>query len=696
MYNKYDKFKEAIEDANCNMSARVELKVYSGDSDSSSVTLDGIDFIANSLTITEKASSNSDFCVGGCCIGTCDFTLSQQGLKTLSDEGLLKKGTIIKPRFYINNPDDDELSCKLGSFIITGIDSDDYKCQVQSSDYMYLFDKEVTNTDLAEIRAVKKNAKGWLEYCCSKCSTSQVTLGVGDISVTTNIDVEVTLPDDKDVSTFRDLIGWVSIFTASFATIDRNGKLVLRQFQTDDYDYIVPPSSTYLSSKFDMLVTKVAGYNTSVAGFDKCLDDSSVTNCNRVILSIEEIPFLRELHPYDCTELDATVSGYIDNIYNAVKDLKFVGGTVVYSGNPAIELGDTVKVKRIIHQSNSDDYEKESAMMLVTGYTWKFQGSTTINSASITDGVSRKITSSEKKTPSDGTQAVTDVVENLGKSYIDSNGNLVIDCGVYSISEYDLIKRLSGSETSIKLGEKSKNTTITAGLNFVCQPHLDFEADVTFDTGILDSLLNEKFTYEMEDSTSVCRIEWLSVEVNKPSADSSRVVTEVVNYDVKQYGGLAKFKRSTVDTSLNTDSSFNNSCSIDGVKYGSGTGNSTVKNSYKVGLTAWILLKRSTISYQLGTTLTDSTSTKLTDEQKTYITEQIQKAIRFNIKKCVFTIKTQNADMSDLSATEQLAQSISNCASNTDLQVTNETISSLLSRITNLEARIAQLESKQS
>lgn len=695
MYNKYDEFTDAIENPNYNMTARVKIKAYSDEGSGSSVSLSSGDFISNSITITEKASSNSDFCVGGCCIGTFDFTLSQKGIKALSDEGLLKKGTILKPVFYVNNSDDDRLSCKLGCFTITDIDNNDYKCQVQSSDYMLLFDKEVTNTDLAEIRATRKNVLGWLEYCCTKCSTSSIALGVGNIGVTTNMDVEVTLPDDKDISTFRDLIGWLSIFTASFATINRNGKLILRQFQTDDYDYSIPASSTFLSSKFDMLVTRVAGYNTSVAGFDKCFDDSNVTGCNRAILSIEEIPFLRELHPYDCTELDVAVSGYVDNIYNAVKDLEFIGGTVVYSGNPAIELGDTVKVKRIIHQTNSDDYEKESAMMLVTGYVWKFQGSTTISSASVTDGVAKKITSSEKKTPSDGTQAMNNLADSLSTITPDNNGNAIIPCN-FSDTSYTFFElgemyegfkngtdvEIFGVSSRVNLPSAFKN--IELKINYKYSIHVDDFSDLVGRV-VSDSL----YDYKIE------KIRTLNEGLSLKSSYSIICGTETqrdINFTGSVGAGSGVSVSCSASPSVRVYKQEGSSYSTAEVKIENeirGLNN----NKYRTDISF-------DLSYidEYGDKKIESVSNSTNSDLYSCfidIFNQVYQRIVFKIDECSIVVKTQPWDK-ERTSSDIVADTINSKASNSDLQSANDTISSLQAKIDALETRIAQLESKQS
>ena len=65
-------------------------------------------------------------------------------------------------------------------------------------------------------------------FCCKKCS---VELGISkeEIEKLPNGVERVGIYAEHDIETYRDLIHYISATTASFATIDRFGKLILKK-----------------------------------------------------------------------------------------------------------------------------------------------------------------------------------------------------------------------------------------------------------------------------------------------------------------------------------------------------------------------------------------------------------------------------------------------------------------------------------
>ena len=73
---------------------------------------------------------------------------------------------------------------------------------------MSKFDTQITNEVLKYMKdpANMKTIKGWLDYCCTQCSDSNVTLSVGTLQVITNTEDTLCLDADSDIKSYRDFL----------------------------------------------------------------------------------------------------------------------------------------------------------------------------------------------------------------------------------------------------------------------------------------------------------------------------------------------------------------------------------------------------------------------------------------------------------------------------------------------------------
>ena len=128
---------------------------------------------------------------------------------------------------------------------------------VKAYDAMTRFDK---------LAAVSENMSGqpfdWMNMACMEC---QVPLGMTreQVELLPNGRQLFTIKDMGDIQSWRDVLYWVGMSTACFATINRTGGLELRTFHSE-YDDVLPAYIRIKNSKYGDGSVKFTGLNVSV------------------------------------------------------------------------------------------------------------------------------------------------------------------------------------------------------------------------------------------------------------------------------------------------------------------------------------------------------------------------------------------------------------------------------------------------
>lgn len=373
-------------------------------------TLDGDDFFEDSLTITSQATSSSSFNIGGVCAGKLTLTLTRAGVSKLKTASALRKGMCWKvvqwnkvadssqstTDFSKNTDGSDNTSgkCNLGIFYVSAVENNDYSCGITAYDGMLAFDKTVTAVNNQYMQQNKKTVSGWVDWVCSICVTGSYSFGHGVASGLPNSGMSFALSDDKTISTYRDVLGYLSIISGGFCTFDENGKFIIK-----DYSY-TPVSlgmshKRLLSGKFDDKVSEITAVYSSVAGFDFERSSTGSSDKNSVEISISENPFIRGLQPYNKTEMDSSVLTTLNNLADAIIMKEFYGCDCTLSAYPFIDIGDCISVDRVVVAQNGSSTDVVETNIVVSQITYSAGSSVNIKSNS-TSGSSTSVSSGSR------------------------------------------------------------------------------------------------------------------------------------------------------------------------------------------------------------------------------------------------------------------------------------------------------------
>lgn len=199
------------------------------------------DILQGSLSVTNQASSGDDLIVGSVYIGCLRMTLLDipvtDKMQITISEGLNVNGT------FEDVP--------IGVFTVDEATRTEYGTDIVAYDNMTKFDKNFGyDTFTGKPYEI-------LSMLCRDCS---VTLGMtqADVQALTNGTQTLVLMTESDIKTYRDCLFWLAQSCASFATIDRQGRLVLRRYKATADD-TVTNYHRFTGCRFSNFETRYSG-----------------------------------------------------------------------------------------------------------------------------------------------------------------------------------------------------------------------------------------------------------------------------------------------------------------------------------------------------------------------------------------------------------------------------------------------------
>ena len=238
----------------------------------------------------------------------------------------------------------------LGVFYINEADWTSWGVEVTAYDAMSKFDKNIT------INSSQGSIYRFLYLACRACG---VELGMeeSETLILPNGGESLSIYEENDIETWRDLISWCAQTAGSFATINRDGKLILKQYTTTAVDTI-DDYHRYSGAKFSDFETRytgvsmvnIAAQTTSYYGLD--VDDGLTYNLGS--------------NPLVQYGLDDTLEKQRRAILNALAVIDYVPMEVSMIGNPAYDLGDVLVF--------ADGIADSTKLYCITKYDWSFNG----------------------------------------------------------------------------------------------------------------------------------------------------------------------------------------------------------------------------------------------------------------------------------------------------------------------------------
>lgn len=202
---------------------------------------------------------------------------------------------------------------------------------------------------------------------------------------------------ENDIETWRDLVAWCAQTTGTFATIDREGRLVLRAYTATPVDTI-DDYHRFTGAKFSDFETRYTGMSfvnierqtTTYYGLET--DDGLTYNCGQ--------------NPLLQYGLDEVLAEQRTAVLEAIAVIDYVPMEVSMIGSPAYDLGDV-----LVFENGAADGEKLSC---VTKYDWTYGGSYTVTGV----GQNPALASARSKVDKDISGLLQQVTEDRSTFYI--------------------------------------------------------------------------------------------------------------------------------------------------------------------------------------------------------------------------------------------------------------------------------------
>ncbi len=226
----------------------------------------------------------------------------------------------------------------LGLFNIDEANRQRNSIKLKAIDNMIKFDESYELSDLTYPTTL-------YQIYVNACNECDVPIGT---SVFPNMDYVVQEKPQDDL-TFRDMIGYITELSGTFAACNRTGALELKWYEESENE--LTPQNRFNFIPSDDLV--------QIKGVIATIDDT------KYLAGTEQYSIDLSLNPL----LQSDFETLLQNIYNNVKDTSFTPFESNWQGNPAMQTGDKI---------TQTDRDGNVYNTLVTSSTYKYRGASTL------------------------------------------------------------------------------------------------------------------------------------------------------------------------------------------------------------------------------------------------------------------------------------------------------------------------------
>lgn len=203
------------------------------------------DILSGSFTITNQCSEQNDVKIGSVYIGElkCTFKPDLQVPDWTNAQIIVSEELLIDGIAWEDVP--------LGVYTVSEANDTEYGIDITAYDNMARFNRSC---------AVDITIGTPYELLTLACTTCEVELGMtqAEVDALPNGTESLSIYTENDIETWQDFIFWVAQATGTFATMDRQGKLVLRKYEQTVVDTLTN-HDRFTGSKFSKFDTRYSG-----------------------------------------------------------------------------------------------------------------------------------------------------------------------------------------------------------------------------------------------------------------------------------------------------------------------------------------------------------------------------------------------------------------------------------------------------
>ena len=289
------------------------------------VAFNSADVLQGSACLTNACADSSDICVGSVFGAQLNITFCNKSL--LSRGEWLGKEIVLQWSQRLPGLVEYYEDIPVGRYTVAEVLHSAEGVVVTAYDNMSKFDKKMSVTSFGG------SVAEMLNLACSHC---RVTLGMTTEEIDDMAGTEsLPLYPENDVQTWRDVVYWLAQLCGGFATIDRSGALVIRQFtQTEVMTF--DSSERFAGAEFADYRTFYTSVNitNTVEGIVEHHKNAGITD-DGLAMNLGANPFLQDSY--------AVRHQHCAWIVNAISSFDYVPFRATLLGNPAFDLGDVIE-----------------------------------------------------------------------------------------------------------------------------------------------------------------------------------------------------------------------------------------------------------------------------------------------------------------------------------------------------------------
>lgn len=202
------------------------------------------DILSGSFTITNQCSEQNDVKIGSVYIGElkCTFKPDLHVPDWTNAQIVVSEGLLIGDKWE---------DVPLGIYTVSEANDTEYGIDITAYDNMAHFNRSCS---------VDITIGTPYELLTLACTTCEAELGMtqAEVDALPNGTESLSLYTENDIETWQDFIFWVAQATGTFATMDRQGKLVLRKYEQTVVDTLTN-HDRFTGSKFSKFETHYSG-----------------------------------------------------------------------------------------------------------------------------------------------------------------------------------------------------------------------------------------------------------------------------------------------------------------------------------------------------------------------------------------------------------------------------------------------------
>lgn len=310
--------------------------------------LDENSIIPNSLSVSNKCVSGSDFCLGSVYTGELNVSI----LAGIGGDYIYYHDAEVIVEYGLELDNGQIEWIDIGKFYVDEASQSTRILTLKCYDAMFKFDENIEEDAFGTPFEL-------LSFICEKCGVIlEHDESYFDDFINGNYDFSLY---SEKLTTYRDALSQIATVLGGFATINRKGHLEIRSFK--NREKIGIPKKRKIS-------TASNNYNTFFRGvtckflveneyFDYRFIDRSKNN--GLIVDLGEIPIVAGIEEYK--------EEILVNIYREIEDIEYYPCKISCITDPRIDVGDYIE-----HPEKYMFSEEQMITSLITGFTWRFRG----------------------------------------------------------------------------------------------------------------------------------------------------------------------------------------------------------------------------------------------------------------------------------------------------------------------------------